>query len=109
MMKAFSLSGHAALVTGSSQGIGLAIALGLHEADARVVAHGRQERPQALPEDVSYVACDLCEPSAPEALIDRALAAEPGLDTLVCNAGSFFDVPFLEMTGALWDKTMNLN
>ncbi|MEQ2010528.1 MAG: SDR family oxidoreductase, partial [Limisphaerales bacterium] len=33
----------------------------------------------------------------------------PGLDTLVCNAGSFFDVPFLEMTGALWDKTMNLN
>ena len=53
MMKAFSLNGHAALVTGSSQGIGLAIALGLHEAGARVVAHGRQARPSDLPEDVS--------------------------------------------------------
>ncbi|MDA0224977.1 MAG: gluconate 5-dehydrogenase, partial [Proteobacteria bacterium] len=37
-MNAFSLDGHAALVTGSSQGIGLAIALGLREAGARVVA-----------------------------------------------------------------------
>lgn len=109
MMKTFSLNGHAALVTGSSQGIGLSIALGLHEAGARVVAHGRQERPQSLPEDITYLATDLCAPSAPETLIERAITAEPGLDTLVCNAGSFFDVPFLEMTEALWDKTMNLN
>lgn len=108
-MNAFSLNGHAALVTGSSQGIGLAIALGLHEAGARVVAHGRQERPQSLPEDTTYLACDLCVPAAPETLVERAIAAEPGLDTLVCNAGSFFDVPFLEMTEALWDKTINLN
>ena len=109
MMKAFSLNGHAALVTGSSQGIGLAIARGLHEAGARVVAHGRQARPGDLPDDVSYVACDLCEPSAPALLVEKAIAAAPGLDTLVCNAGSFFDVPFLEMTEELWSKTMNLN
>ncbi len=108
-MNAFSLNGQAALVTGSSQGIGLAIALGLHEAGARVVAHGLQERPQSLPEDTTYLACDLCAPAAPETLVERALVAEPGLDTLVCNAGSFFDVPFLEMTEALWDRTMNLN
>ena len=31
------------------------------------------------------------------------------LDTLVCNAGSFFDVPFLEMTRERWDKTIALN
>ena len=89
MMKAFSLNGHAALVTGSSQGIGLSIARGLHEAGARVVAHGRQAWPGDLPEDVSYVACDLCEPSAPALLVEKAIAAAPGLDTLVCNAGSF--------------------
>jgi len=108
-MKAFSLKGHAALVTGSSQGIGLAIAHGLHEAGARVVAHGLQERPGELPEGVTYIPCDLCDHGASAKLIERAIAAEPALDTLVCNAGSFFDVPFLEMTEALWDKTLNLN
>lgn len=109
MMNAFSLKGHAALVTGSSQGIGLAIAHGLHEAGARVVAHGLQERPGELPDCVSYIPCDLCDVGAPEKLIEGALASEPSLDTLVCNAGSFFDVPFLEMTEALWDRTMQLN
>ena len=44
MTKAFSLEGRAALVTGSSQGIGLAVARGLHEAGARVVCHGLQEQ-----------------------------------------------------------------
>lgn len=108
-MKAFSLEGHAALVTGSSQGIGLAVAQGLQEAGARVVCHGLQERPEDLPTGVSYVACNLYNPSAPALLMEQAIAAEPELDTLVCNAGSFFDVPFLEMNEALWDKTMHLN
>lgn len=109
MTKAFSLEGRAALVTGSSQGIGLAVALGLREAGARVVCHGLQERPAELPEHVSYVPCDLLDPSAPAFLIERAFAAEPALDTLVCNAGSFFDLPVLEMTRERWEKTMQLN
>ncbi len=103
-MKAFSLNGRAALVTGSSQGIGQAIAAGLHEAGARVVRHGLEDST-----DPSYIACDLCAPSAPASLIERACALEPALDTLVCNAGSFFDVPFLEMTPELWAKTIQLN
>ncbi len=109
MTKAFSLEGRAALVTGSSQGIGLAIALGLHDAGARVVCHGLQERPASIPEFVSYVPCDLSDPSAPASLIKQAFAAEPALDILVCNAGSFFDLPVLEMTRERWDKTMQLN
>ncbi|MBX7211605.1 MAG: SDR family oxidoreductase [Verrucomicrobiaceae bacterium] len=108
-MKAFSLEGRAALVTGSSQGIGLAVALGLHEAGARVVCHGLQERPAELPEYVSYVPCDLLDPSSPNALVERAFALQPALDILVCNAGSFFDLPPLEMTRERWDKTMQLN
>ncbi len=108
-MKAFSLEGRAALVTGSSQGIGLAIAQGLHEAGAGMVCHGRQERPSEVPERAAYVSCDLGSSSAPALLIEKAIAAEPGLDTLVCNAGSFFDVPFLEMTPEHWEKTMCLN
>lgn len=108
-MKIFSLKGHAALVTGSSQGIGLAVAQGLQEAGARVVCHGLQEHAEGLPAGASYVSCNLCDPSASALLIEEAIALEPELDTLVCNAGSFFDVPFLEMDETLWDRTMQLN
>lgn len=44
-MKAFSLEGHAALVTGSSQGIGAAIAQGLEDCGATVVRHGLKNEP----------------------------------------------------------------
>jgi NAD(P)-dependent dehydrogenase (short-subunit alcohol dehydrogenase family) len=104
-MKAFSLTDRAALVTGSSQGIGLAIAEGLREAGARVVFHGLGPHESHAP----YVAQDLMQPDAPGQLIAAAFAAEPQLDTLVCNAGSFFDLPFLEMTRERWDRTMQLN
>lgn len=108
-MKRFSLEGRAALVTGSSQGIGRAVAEGLHEAGARVVCHGLQDRPADLPGWAGYVSCDLLEPSAPASLVERALALEPSIDILVCNAGSFFDLPPLEMTRERWDKTLQLN
>lgn len=108
-MKTFSLEGRAALVTGSSQGIGRAIAEGLHEAGARVVCHGLQDRPAELSHDVSYVPCDLLDPSAPASLVERAFALQPSLDILVSNAGSFFDLPPLEMTRERWDRTLQLN
>lgn len=104
-MKAFSLEHHTALVSGSSQGIGAAIATGLSDCGAKVVRHGLQHEPSWD----SYVACDLSAPSAPEQLIESAFTLEPTLDTLICNAGSFFDKPFLDMTVAEWDKTMTLN
>lgn len=85
------------------------MATGLHEAGARVVCHGLTERPGTLPAWAGYIACDLCAPSAPAELVAAAFAQEPGLDTLICNAGSFFDVPFLEMTRERWDKTVQLN
>lgn len=108
-MKAFSLEGRAALVTGSSQGIGLAAGLALKEAGARVVFHGHNTKPVEVPADSHYVQSDLLAEDASEALISQAFSAEPGLDMLVCNAGSFFDLPVLEMTRERWDRTMNLN
>ncbi len=105
-MKAFSLDGHAALVTGSSQGIGLAMGKSLQQAGARVVFHGLQPSVEGL---ASYVQADLVQNDGPQRLVDAAFQLEPGLDTLICNAGSFFDLPFLEMTRERWDKTMQLN
>ena len=108
-MTAFSLAGNTALVTGSSQGIGHAIALGAHRAGARVVFHGKDAATPAMPEGSVYLPGDLLDPEAPARLVAAAFAARPELDLLVCNAGSFFDVPFLEMTPALFERTINLN
>ena len=105
-MNPFSLTDRAALVTGSSQGIGLAIATGLREAGARVIFHGL---PPRMETESSYISADLLHPDGPAQLIGAAFTVEPQLNTLVCNAGSFFDVPFLEMTRELWAKTMHLN
>jgi NAD(P)-dependent dehydrogenase (short-subunit alcohol dehydrogenase family) len=109
MIPTCSLAEHAALVTGSSKGIGLAIGQGLHAAGAKVIFHGTTTRPACLPEDGAYVSRNLLEPDATESLINEALGAQPGLNLLVCNAGSFFDTSFLEMDAERWDKTMQLN
>ncbi len=108
-MKTFSMIEHAALVTGSSQGIGFALASGLREAGAKLVFHGLPERPDTIPRDSDYIAADLMLPESPSRMMAEAFRLQPGLDTLVCNAGSFFDTPFLEMTRALWEKTVQLN
>ena len=108
-MKTFSLDQRAALVTGSTQGIGFAIAQGLQESGARVICHGLQDKAPELTAPVSYVSCDLCAPSATASLMDQAFTIEPELDTLICNAGSFFDTSFLEMTEEKWNKTVDLN
>lgn len=108
-MKAFSLTKSAALVTGSSKGIGFAVACGMRDAGAGTIFHGSSPRPAEIPADAGYIRGDLMQPDAAEKIIAEAFQLQPGLDTLVCNAGSFFDTPFLEMTGALWDKTMRLN
>jgi NAD(P)-dependent dehydrogenase (short-subunit alcohol dehydrogenase family) len=108
-MTAFSLADHAALVTGSSQGIGLALARGIHAAGGRVVLHGKDATAPAFPAPAPYLAEDLLEPEGPARLMAAAFRAEPALDLLVCNAGSFFDRPFLEMTPELLDRTYHLN
>ena len=108
-MKVFSLARSTALVTGSSQGIGLAIGNALREADAKIVFHGLQARPENIPADSAYVQADLMQSDGPACLVAEAFATEPNLDTLVCNAGSFFDVPFLEMTRERWDNTLHVN
>ncbi|HRE06155.1 MAG TPA: SDR family oxidoreductase [Opitutaceae bacterium] len=108
-MSAFSLAGSAALVTGSSQGIGLAIARGIHAAGGRVVLHGKTGPAPVDPPGAPFLEINLLDPDAPARLVAAAFAADPGLDQLVCNAGGFFDVPFLDMTPELWERTLTLN
>ena len=102
------LKDSAALVTGSSRGLGRGIAQGLIEAGAQVVFHGHDPRPDDLA-STPYLEIDLLSEDAPNRLITEAFAAEPELNLLVCNAGSIFDIPFLEMDLERWDRTQNLN
>jgi glucose 1-dehydrogenase len=114
------LSGRHAFITGSTQGIGLEIAKALQAAGARVVLHGLRaeeaalheaRRQNDLPASVSVVVGDLSEPM-PQGPLDVAAEAfrlDPDIDTLVCNAGTFIDQPFLEMDFPIFDRTLKLN
>jgi len=108
-MKAFSLASNHALVTGSSQGIGHAVAWAMHEAGASVVFHGKEAAAPNMPAGSVYLSQDLLERDGPQKLVAATFAMRPELDLLVCNAGSFFDQPFLEMDEVHWDRTINLN
>jgi NAD(P)-dependent dehydrogenase (short-subunit alcohol dehydrogenase family) len=114
------LRGHSALITGSTKGVGRAIAEAYAAAGANVVIHGRSlsaeaeqvmERCRLQGVKVGFVAGDLGGPTeqAVQQVFDTAIAAQPQLDILVNNAGQYFDLPFLEMTYERFDQTMRLN
>lgn len=84
------LSGHVAVVTGASKGIGLAVARTLLEEGARVVAASRKstaELDELAGADLVHISVDLMDPDAPDQVVARAVEAFGGLDILVNNAG----------------------
>jgi acetoacetyl-CoA reductase len=109
----FDLSGRAALVTGSTRGIGLAIARALAAAGARVALNGRtpaqvEEQVAALgAEGLSAVAAPFDVSDGPA--IATALERLGPLDILVNNAGITRDGMFHKMTVEQWCDVINTN
>ena len=109
------LQGKLAAVTGSTAGIGLAIAATLAEEGARVVINGRtQARVDAALEDLRMnnrgaeftgVAADL----GTAAGIDKFIEAVPVADVLVNNLGIFEVKPFLEIADDDWQRFFDVN
>ena len=104
------LNGKTAIVTGSTGGIGLAIARGLAQAGAEVVVNGRdQRRVDAAVEKVGPrargVAADVGTAEGCEALVH----AQPRCDILVNNAGIFALSDFFETPDAEWDRHWQVN
>ncbi|MBR0654434.1 SDR family oxidoreductase [Plastoroseomonas arctica] len=113
----FDLTGRLALVTGSSQGIGFALARGLAQAGARVVLNGRDaaklaaaaQRLTAEGLAVEQAAFDVTEIAALDDTVAAIEAAHGPLHILVNNAGIIRRMPSVDVTPALWREVLGTN
>jgi len=108
------LTGKTALVTGSTQGIGYAIAKGLAGSGAQVVVNGRtQERVDdavvRLREETSAHVLGAAVDVTTADGVDELVAGLPGVDVLVNNLGIFGAVPAREITDEQWRTYFDVN
>ncbi|MGB0085139.1 MAG: 3-hydroxybutyrate dehydrogenase [Rhodomicrobiaceae bacterium] len=117
-MKSRFLEGKTALVTGSVQGIGLAIAKALASAGARIAVHGLatpEEAAAAVSEihaagalDAHFFDADMLDPDAIERMM-TAVDEWGGADILVNNAGIQRTVSLAEADREIWDTILAIN
>ncbi len=114
------MTNRSVLVTGSSRGIGRAIAAAFAAAGDRVAVHHRDSPDLAahvlasLPGDGHVVVqADLADPAAVREMVDAAAGQLGGLDVLVNNAANFTAHPVTETTyeqwQAAWAGTIGVN
>lgn len=107
------LSGKVALVTGSSRGIGRAIAEALHAEGCKVVLNGRNPKDlesalTVMPGAISLVG-DVTLPEDAKRVLSDIVRNFGKLDILVCNVGSGQSVPPGEETLDEWQRVFSLN
>jgi 3-oxoacyl-[acyl-carrier protein] reductase len=108
------LTGRVAIVTGSSSGIGLAVATELLRRGMRVVVTSRsderaRETAASLGGDALGVGVELTEPGAAERLVERTLEAFGQLDVLVNNAGAGQVADSATLDPAEWQRIIDLD
>lgn len=110
----FSLTGRVALVTGSSRGLGWAIAKGLAEHGAVVVLNGRERatveaRAAELGGEADVAAFDAADPAACERAVAGIVERRGRLDILVNNAGITHRQSTAEFPTEQWRRVMDVN
>ena len=114
----FDLSGKVALITGSSRGIGKAIAASMAAQGASVAVSSRTSEDcdkvaaeiHALGGDAVAIRCDINHREELESLVDKSLEAYGQIDILVCNAAvnPYFG-PLSEFDVSAYERTMDAN
>ncbi|MDH3224339.1 MAG: SDR family oxidoreductase [Gemmatimonadota bacterium] len=113
-----TMEGRRVLVTGSTKGIGRAVAAALAEAGAYVAVHGRdpsEVEAVAAEMDASAsgravgVAADLTDPDACAGLVEEVVSALGALNTVVNNAGLGIFKPITELSVEEWRRQVDTN
>lgn len=101
-----SLTGKRVMISGGGAGMGRATALAMHKLGAHVFTCDLDEQGLAtLPEDITTFVCDVADPDAVDAMMDKVLAG--GLDILVNNAGIGGPTkPIEEVSNSEWQQCM---
>ncbi|MBP1849545.1 SDR family oxidoreductase [Rhizobium halophytocola] len=109
----FDLTGKRALITGSSQGIGHALAGGLKAAGAEIVLNGRDaarlETARVELDARHALAFDVTDHAAARAAIDGFEAAHGAIDILVNNAGMQHRSPLEEFPADAFERLLRTN
>lgn len=109
----FDLTGKRALITGSSQGIGMALAQGLSAAGAQIVLNGRDRAKLATAAEqipgAQMLAFDVTDHLAVRAAIDGFEAAHGAIDILVNNAGMQHRGPLQDFPAEMFEKLLQTN
>lgn len=108
------LEGKTALITGSSRGIGRAIAQAFHREGCNVMLNARGDEllrraAGALGGRAAFFACDVTDARACAALVAATLGKFAGIDVLVCNVGSGASARPGEESHAEWQRMLAVN